>query len=305
MSHADSPQEDHVATLQARLAELEQREQAWQATELEFRRELELYQLALDNLPMRIFWKDAKDLSYLGCNAPFARDGGRNTAAEMHGLNDYEMGWAEQAALYQADDRAVLESGQARINYEEPQSREDGSVAWLRTSKVPLIDTDGTLIGMLGTYEDITELKRAEQARMEERERLIEAQQDTLRELSTPLIPLTEHVVAMPLVGTIDTRRATQIMETLLEGIARLQADIALLDISGVRVVDTQVADALLRAARAAKLLGAQVMLTGMSPEIAQTVVHLGADMSGILTVATLREGLQYASKHLSGDRNA
>jgi rsbT co-antagonist protein RsbR len=151
------------------------------------------------------------------------------------------------------------------------------------------------MIGILGTYEDITERRQTEQNRLIAQERTIEAQQDTLREISTPLIPLSDGVVVMPLVGTIDTRRALQIMETLLEGIARLQADVAIIDVSGVRMVDTQVADALLRAARAAKLLGAQVLLTGMSAEIAQTVVHLGADLSGITSVATLRDGLQYA----------
>jgi anti-anti-sigma regulatory factor len=84
-------------------------------------------------------------------------------------------------------------------------------------------------------------------------------------------------------------------METLLEGIAANQADVALLDISGVRVVDTQVADALLRVAQAAKLLGTQIVLTGIRAEVAQTIVHLGADMSGIVTRSNLQDGLRYA----------
>jgi len=295
---ASPTNDDLVASLQAQLAEFERREQEWRQTEQDLRRSLEMYQLVLDTLPMRIFWKDAQDLRYLGCNKPFAHDGGRSAATELIGYDDYVMGWADQADLYRAADRKVIEARQAQVNYEEPQSREDGTTAWLMTSKLPLVSADGVTFGVIGTYEDITERKRAEEQRLADRERMIEAQQDSLRELSTPLIPLSEHVVAMPLVGTIDTHRASQIMETLLEGLARLQASVAILDISGVRVVDTQVADALLRATRAAKLLGAQVLLTGISPEIAQTVVHLGADMSGILTMATLREGLQYAAKH-------
>lgn len=295
-----SPQDDRVASLQAQLAEFERREQAWRQTEQEMRHALELYQLVLDTLPMRIFWKDAQDLRYLGCNQFFAQDAGRSTASELIGRDDYALGWADQADLYRAADQAVIESRQSQVNYEEPQSREDGTTAWLLTSKLPLVNADGVIIGVLGTYEDITERKRLEEERLAEREQMIEVQQDSLRELSTPLIPLSEDVVAMPLIGTIDTHRASQIMETLLEGLARLQASVAILDISGVRVVDTQVANALLRATHAAKLLGAQVILTGMSPEIAQTVVHLGADMSGILTMATLREGLQYAVQHFS-----
>lgn len=257
------------------------------------RRANAIYQLVLDTLPMAIFWKEPENLAYLGTNLQFARDAGRASPAEMVGRTDYEMIWQPEAELYRGDDRAVLDAGEARINFEEPQTRADGSDAWLRTSKIPLHDADGALIGVLGFYEDITERKRAER----EREQTIQAQQDTLRELSTPLIPLADGVVAMPLVGTIDSWRAQQIMETLLEGVARFSAEVALLDISGVRVVDTQVADALLRTARAAQLLGTQVVITGISAEIAQTIVTLGADMGGIVTRATLREGLAYAAR--------
>lgn len=123
----------------------------------------------------------------------------------------------------------------------------------------------------------------------------IEEKELALRELSTPLIPLADGVVALPLVGSIDSNRIQQIMETLLEGIATQQADVALIDITGVKVVDTQVADGLLRAAQAAKLLGAQVVLTGISSDIAQTLVHLGADLNGITTCSTLQNGISYA----------
>ena len=285
-----------LAQLSARVAEYERREQEANEREAKLRRELAMVQLVFDNMPMRVFWKDAAELRYLGCNKAFASDTGVNSTAGLIGLDDFACVWAPQAEDYRADDRQVLETRQARINFEEPQSRPDGE-AWLRTSKIPLVEADGTLVGVLGIYEDITERRATEQARLMEQERVIAAQQDTLRELSTPLIPLADNVIAMPLVGAIDTRRANQIIESLLEGIAGHQADFALIDVSGVRVVDTQVADAILRAARAAKLLGAQVLLTGISSEIAQTIVHLGADMSGIITVATLREGLQFAAK--------
>jgi len=295
MNHQDKTLQAQLEEAQVQLAEFARREQAWRESEAGLRRALAHYQLVLDTLPMRIFWKDAQDLRYLGCNLGFAHDSGRRSPSDMIGDDDFHMGWADQAEAYRADDRQVIDSREGRLNYEEPQSREDGAEAWLRTTKLPLIDADGVVVGVLGTYEDITERRQAEQERISSQERMIEAQQDTLREISTPLIPLSDGVVVMPLVGMIDTRRALQIMEKLLEGIAQLQADIAIIDVSGVRMVDTQVADALLRVARAAKLLGAQVLLTGISAEIAQTVVHLGADLSGIITVATLRDGLQYA----------
>lgn len=142
---------------------------------------------------------------------------------------------------------------------------------------------------------DVSEVKRAEEQRLQLQSEMIEAQRATLRELSTPLIPLADGVMVMPLVGTIDTSRATQIMEVLLEGIATYQAEIVIMDISGVRVVDTQVADALLRAARAANLLGAKIVLTGISAEVAQTIVHLGADLQSVVTQANLQAGLRFA----------
>jgi len=144
---------------------------------------------------------------------------------------------------------------------------------------------------------DVTRQKRAERERQAMQEQIIQAQQVAIRELSTPLVPIADGVVAMPIIGTIDTLRAQQIMETLLQGIAEHQARIAILDITGVRVVDTQVAGALIRAARASSLLGAQVVLTGISPAIAQTLVHIGAELREMVTRPTLQEGIAYALK--------
>ncbi len=142
---------------------------------------------------------------------------------------------------------------------------------------------------------DVTRQRRAERERQAMQEQIIQAQQAALRELSTPLMPIADGVVAMPIIGTIDSMRAQQIMETLLQGIAEHSADIAILDITGVKVVDTQVAGALLRAAQAARMLGAQVVLTGISPEIAQTLVHIGAEMREMVAKPTLQQGIAYA----------
>lgn len=134
-----------------------------------------------------------------------------------------------------------------------------------------------------------------EQERLALQNQLIEAQRAAIRELSTPLIPISDHIVVMPIIGTIDSGRAQQIMETLLEGIARHHSDVAILDITGVQVVDTQVANALIRAAQAVKLLGARVILTGIRPQIAQTLVQLGVDLRGITTHSTLQAGIAAA----------
>jgi rsbT co-antagonist protein RsbR len=147
--------------------------------------------------------------------------------------------------------------------------------------------------------EDVTARKQAEDALHQSiaHEETIRAQQAMLAELSTPLIPLNEQVTVMPLIGAIDSARAQQVLETLLQGIASRGARVAILDITGVPLVDTQIANVLIQAAQAVKLLGAQVVLTGIRPEVAQTLVGLGADLSGIITRSSLQSGIAYATE--------
>jgi diguanylate cyclase (GGDEF)-like protein/PAS domain S-box-containing protein len=113
-------------------------------------------------VPARIFWKD-RNLVYLGCNASFAHDAGFASPAELLGKDDYQMGWRDQAELYRADDRQVIETGQSKLLIEEPQTTPDGKNITLLTNKVPLRKPDGEVIGILGTYMDITERKRLEE----------------------------------------------------------------------------------------------------------------------------------------------
>jgi rsbT co-antagonist protein RsbR len=144
---------------------------------------------------------------------------------------------------------------------------------------------------------DITPEYEAEKEMRDLQERVIEAQRAALRELSTPLIPLADGVVVMPLIGSIDSIRVQEILASLLEGVSAHRARTAIVDITGVKVVDTQVANAMVHATQATRLLGAQVILTGISPEVAQTLVGMGAGLEGIITRATLQSGIQYALK--------
>lgn len=121
----------------------------------------DLLEKIVENIPIRIFWKDA-DSRYLGCNTAFARDAGLSRPEELIGKSDFDLVWRDQAELYRADDRRVMEAAEPKLNYEEPQTGPDGKTIWLRTSKVPLRDTRGTAIGMLGIYDDITDRKQAE-----------------------------------------------------------------------------------------------------------------------------------------------
>ncbi|MEO7911426.1 MAG: STAS domain-containing protein [Roseiflexaceae bacterium] len=171
----------------------------------------------------------------------------------------------------------------------------DGTIFPVQISLVALRNSEGAFDGTVVVARDM----REEQALEIERERLqdemFRMQELALRELSTPLLAVSDHAVVMPLVGAIDSRRAQQVIETLLEGITTHHANIAILDITGVTVVDTQVANALLRAAQAVRLLGARVVLTGIRPEIAQTLVGLGADLSEVVTRSSLQSGIAYA----------
>ena len=121
-----------------------------------------LLQSVVENIPIRVFWKDAQ-LRYLGCNTAFAHDAGFSTPDELIGKNDFQMGWGEQAELYRADDQQIIDSGMPKIGYEEPQTTPDGRTIWLRTSKVPLRVAEESDSGMLGVYEDITERKHSEE----------------------------------------------------------------------------------------------------------------------------------------------
>ncbi|HZF52667.1 MAG TPA: STAS domain-containing protein [Polyangiaceae bacterium] len=146
-------------------------------------------------------------------------------------------------------------------------------------------------------FENITERKRAEEALRQSlaQAKMIRAQAAAIAELSTPLIPISDDVVVMPLIGAIDGPRAEQVLNTLLSGVANRRARVAILDITGVAVADTQVANTILRAAQAVRLLGAQVMLTGIRPEVARTLLGLDVDLGGIITHGSLQAGIAAA----------
>ncbi|WP_239805358.1 STAS domain-containing protein [Croceicoccus hydrothermalis] len=125
-----------------------------------------------------------------------------------------------------------------------------------------------------------------------EREQVIERQRDEMLELSTPVVELWDKVLTLPLIGTLDSLRAQEVMENLLEAIVAKQAEVVIVDITGVKTVDTQVAQHLLRTAAAVRLMGAQCIVSGISPKIAQTMVQLGVDVGEVKTRSSIRNAL-------------
>ncbi|MFN8376932.1 MAG: PAS domain S-box protein [Anaerolineae bacterium] len=430
-----------------------------------------LLRSVLDAIPVRLFWKD-RNSTYLGCNRLLAQDAGLKSSDAVVGLSDHDL-FPGEADIYRADDQAVMESGAAKINFEEPQTTPDGKTIWLRTSKIPFQNAHGEIAGVIGAYEDITAQKEAEQALRERKllaenfqqqlkalhetstelahsaslddlyrkavelahqrlgfgriglllmdaeqkqilgtygtdasgnlrderqfkrpiendpiiseilkgkkrfgywddvdlwdnwevvghgssamaviqendqvigwlatdnllsgkpfspqqiellalyattlgylistkrseaaqreseiryrevqEQLIDAQKQALLELSTPIIPIIDQIIVMPLIGSIDTMRAQEITRALLRGISQHRASIVIIDITGVPVVDTGVADYLNRTIQAARLKGAHTIVTGVSDAVAETIVDLGIDWSKIDTLRDLQNGL-------------
>lgn len=173
--------------------------------------------------------------------------------------------------------------------------RRDGSTFPVQLSPFAIRDGDGQLLAIPCILRDLSDVERAAAERAALQEQIIASQQAAIHELSTPLLPLGNKVLALPLIGSIDSTRAQQIIETLLKGVANHHAAIAIIDITGVQVVDTQVANAIIHAAQAVKLLGAQVVLTGIRPEVAQTLISLGTNLDSIIVRGTLRDGIAYA----------
>lgn len=245
----------------------------------------------INNSPGVIYVKSPESRLIL-VNPTYAAVVGRSVE-ELVGLTEFEIFPAELVESWRASDQYLFESGQP-LRYPNTFVI-DGEEREFLTVQFPLYDQEHRPYAICGISTDVTDLKRAEREREQLQNEIIAAQQAALRELNTPLIPLAEDVVVMPLIGSIDSARAAQVMETLLEGVNEHRARLAILDITGLPVVDSQVANALLHAAQAVKLLGAEVVLTGIGPEVAQTLVGIGADLSGLKTPGTLQAGINYA----------
>ena len=134
---------------------------------------------------------------------------------------------------------------------------------------------------------------------VQERERVIRQQQEAIRELSTPVLQVRERLLILPIIGVIDTQRARQLMEQLLRGIRTNRAKVVVIDITGVAAMDATVANHLVQTVEASRLLGAIVIVTGLSPEIAQTLVNIGVDLGKMNTVGDLQGGIEEAERLL------
>jgi PAS domain S-box-containing protein len=184
--------------------------------------------------------------------------------------------------------------------------RKDGSRFWANVVITALYNDDGNLRGFAKVTRDMTERKQAEEALAQKAasEALSRRAQEIL-DISTPVVQVWEGIILAPIIGTLDSQRTQQLTEKILDRIVDTRSTVALVDITGVPAVDTQTARHLIESITAVRLLGADVILTGIRPAIAQTLVHLGIDLAGVTTRSSLSAGLRAAMERLNLQVNA
>ncbi|MBN1179566.1 MAG: PAS domain S-box protein [Anaerolineae bacterium] len=214
---------------------------------------------------------------------------GFDTFEELAQRNLEEAGFEEQDARRQFRERLEREG---TIEQESVWIKKDGTPIYVRESSTLSQDDNGDILYYDGSFEDITERKQAEAERARLQQEVIEAQQRALEELSTPVIPIMDRILVMPLIGSIDSLRARDITRALLVGIREHRARVVILDVTGVPIVDSGVANHLNKTIQAARLKGARTIVTGISDAVAETIVDLGIDWSTIETLSDLQTGL-------------
>ncbi|UQA63148.1 PAS domain-containing protein [Polyangium aurulentum] len=214
------------------------------------------------------------------------------TPTAVLGKTDYDLFPPEVAARIRKTDQDILVEGRAH-EYEGtiPTPRGERTFS---TLKVPVYDRRGDVLGLACFSSDITELRRAE-AERDEMERLAgEAREATLRELEAPLMPIARGVLAIPLVGELGEARARHVEAVVLSGVTERQVEWVILDVTGLRTAGAAAICGLSRVARAARLLGASVVVTGMRAELARTLGAMDEGKPEFISLSTLESGIEY-----------
>lgn len=198
--------------------------------------------------------------------------------------------------LYPDDDGGVARALGGEVTHTINESHGVWWESWL----IPLRDEDGAVCGVAGLTLDITRAKRAEDD-LRAQLAVVERQQQVIRDLTTPIIEVWDRVLTLPMIGVLDSVRTAGVMDDLLAEIVRTQARYAILDLTGVEVVDTRVANHLIGLVRAIRLLGAEGIVAGIRPSVAQTIVALGLDLSSIITHANLKAALRFCIRQMAG----
>lgn len=257
------------------------------AGDVDVKLKLQVLRAMLDNLPIVVWAVDEQGI--------FTYHDGKGLEAinlapgAFLGLNVYDLyndpaSRANMAAVFRGENTYLIA---------------EGSVVWENWC-LPVKDVAGKVVGVVGIGLDITKSKRIEQDLRSKLE-LIQKQQQVIRSLATPIIQVWDDVLTMPMVGMVDSMRASAVMESLLQEVMNTRARFAIIDITGVEAMDTATASHILKLMHALKLLGAEGIITGIQPGIAQTIVGLGVELAGIKTLGSLRDGLRYCMARMGG----
>lgn len=309
----EMPLSEQVVALRERVAELEQelaearragatRRDARPAEQEEgllarfFSVEAAGHAALLDAIPAMVFFKDRAH-RYLAVNKAYTAHY-RLSADKIVGRRDEDIFIPEVARSYHDNDEAIMADGIPRLNVELQWKLEDGSDGWTLENIVPFRDARGRVIGMVGVVVDVTARKRTEEALRRTESELLASQArllETVAALATPVLPIEHGILVLPLVGHLDGTRSSQLMEALLQGVERHDAEFVIIDLTGVPVIDSHVARHLLRAVQAAVLLGAQCVLVGMSAATAASLASTGEALEELVLLRDLRAGVRYA----------
>jgi PAS domain S-box-containing protein len=247
----------------------------------------ESYQSLYENAIVGLARTRMSDGKILACNEYLARMMGYENAEVFQDKFIFSEHYVDAGT--REDMLAALQEQGYLDNFEVRLFRQDGSIMWASYS-ITINQNKGFLEVVV---IDITKRKQVEEEQERLQQELIEAQQQAIQELSTPIIPLTDEIIILPLIGTIDKRRARTILRSLLEGIDRHLARTVIFDITGVGIIDSQVAVHLDRAIKAARLKGAEVLITGVTNPVAETIVELAIEWEQYKTYRNLQTAIK------------
>jgi rsbT co-antagonist protein RsbR len=258
-------------------------------------RDKDLLENLLKSIPVSLYFKDREGRLIRVSQYYLEQAGAPSIKGEkdLIGKTDFDLFGEELAKVARADEEHIMKTKEPVISRPETSITPEGETVYLSTTKAPMIDRKGNVIGIVGLTQDVTKRKVAEKEL-----------KHLLGELSTPVLYAWEGIIIMPLVGTLSSDRAQQATQTILESIDRFRAKYAIIDITGVSVIDSMVASQLIKTATSIETLGSKALITGVSARIATTIVDLGIDMGKIMTKNSLLEGLTYAIKAVENEKN-
>lgn len=219
-------------------------------------------------------------------------------ALERAGLTQGQFLGQNIFSLYGSGSGLVRRSVEGHLEHYHSSEHDIDWENW----QIPVFNEANKVTDVVGITLDVTEAQRGERVFREKLE-IIERQQQAIRALSTPVIEVWDRVLTLPLIGLVDGGRAVELMDNLLQTVVRTRARFAILDMTGVEGVDTATAGHLLGLVRAIRLLGAEGIVTGIRPGIAQTIVSLGVELSGLLVRSSLREALQFCISEMDREQ--